>query len=41
MLRFINWLGSPCRLANGAVVGWFQMGMIVGFVIGVVLGVCL
>ena len=39
MLKLINWLGSQCLLVNGAVVGWFLMGIVIGMIIGCILGI--
>ena len=38
-MKFLEWLGSQSKLLNGAVVGWFIMGMCVGLILGVLIGI--
>lgn len=38
-MRFLKWLGTRTYLTNGQVMGWFDMGILVGMVIGALIGI--
>lgn len=36
-MKFLKWLGTQTYLTNGQVIGWFELGILVGTFIGFLL----